>query len=402
MRKLYIIRENEEDGKLLDALIAAGRSTDEGEFENPVCPLCGSSTLVAYVENGEFEVVTWYCLSDKEGAAAESWHLVCGNLECTWEEQVERVQDPMGALFFDVDMAHNEFDEYCGLISRDAPDMLNLIAWLKGALEGGPNRKLQCFLEEAEWRYKEHLKTVRKWIDRVPPGKLVKFRTGTDDSKGTFVTATEQGFMILTDPHDLLKQFRVEDVFDCLPRRPDRDELSPGIHEVLRQAEEGGKLGWIAINCAIEYVVVKGHHLQLDQVDKFGQYHVRAWSEAAGVGLGMTQKGENYWEATFRRSDIESRYDIRRMVKVKGYWVDTWGTSQYQNWPAVRTTDPAIASALGLEFDKPWSVGDEDEEARPPRQPTWSGVIPEADVEDRREVRLYHWPLPEFPLPESR
>ncbi|HWI66226.1 MAG TPA: hypothetical protein VNT75_30710 [Symbiobacteriaceae bacterium] len=405
MRKLYTIRENEEDGRLLDALIAAGQSTDETQFENPVCPVCGSSTLLAFTENGDFDVVTWFCLTEKEGDTADAWYLICANMECTWEEQVERVRDPMGATIFDLESAHHEFDEYSGLISRDPPEMLELIEWFREALEGSPNRKLQCFLDEAEWRYSDHLERTRKWIDRVPPGKRVGFHIDGEEFEGTFLTATDEGFMVLTEPGNELKVVRVEEVYACFPRRPDRDDMAPKRGEALKgllgeKDDKADQKRWIMINCATQYVVIQGYHLQLSLVDRFGQYHVRCWEAAAAAHLGLAQKAENYWEGIFRRSDVESRYDVRRMVRVKGYWVDTYGTSKYQQWPAVRTYDPLIASELGLAADSLYNIWDEEDEPRPLR-PSWSGVIPEEEVEERKDVRLYHWPLPEFPLPES-
>ena len=115
MRKIYIVRENEEDGRLLEALEAAGLSTDESDFSNPTCPRCGSSTLLAYTEGDAFELLTWYEVDASDGAKADAWFLVCSSFTCNYEEQVERVFDPMGAEIFDQDSAHGEFDEYSGI-----------------------------------------------------------------------------------------------------------------------------------------------------------------------------------------------------------------------------------------------------------------------------------------------
>ncbi|HWI52219.1 MAG TPA: hypothetical protein VNT01_08755 [Symbiobacteriaceae bacterium] len=409
MRKLYVIRENEEDGRLLDALTAAGCSTDESEFDNPVCPVCGHSTLLAYTEGDAFEVVTWYCLDEADCANADGWYLVCSQMECTYEERVERVTDPMGALLFDIDMAHWAFDEYAGLISRHNSGMMELITWLRGALESGPNRKLQCFLEEAEWRYADDLQRTRKWIDRVPPGRLVRFQVDgaseeQDEIMGTFLTGTDAGFMVLTEPGGALMSLRSEDVFCLQPRRPDKDELSRPLEEELKEAEiqagQTPKRNWIKLNTLKEMVVIRGHHVRLGHVDMFGRYHVRCWERSAALALGLQERCENYWEGVFRRSDVEIRYDVRHMVKVKGHWVDVYGAAEHEDWPAVRTTDPMVASELGLKLERPWFPPEDEAEERKLR-PCWSGVIPEDDVEDRREVRLYHWPLPEFPLPDA-
>jgi len=409
MRKLYIIRENEEDGRLLDALTAAGHSTDDSAFSNPVCPVCGHSTLLAYTEGSDFEVITWYCLDEAECANADAWHLVCSQMECTYEEQIERVTDPMGALLFDIDRAHWAFDEYAGLISRQNSEMMALITWLRGALESGPNRKLQAFLAEAEWRYADDLQRTRKWIDRVPPGKRIRFqvdRENTDrrEMEGTFLTATAEGFMLLTEPDGHLLSLRSEDVCSLQPRRPDRDELSRPLEEVLSemegQDEQTRNLGLIRLHPLQEMVVIRGHHVRLCHVDMYGRYHVRCWEQSAASALQLELRGENYWEGIFRRSDVGVRYDVRQMVRVKGHWVDVFGAAEHGKWPAVKTSDPSIASELGLKLERPWFPPEDEEDERRLR-PCWTGVIPEDAVEDRREVRLYHWPLPEFQLPDA-
>lgn len=403
MRRLYIIRENEEDGRLLDALIAAGRSTREDEFENPACPLCGHGTLLGYTEGDAFNVITWPVLDENDVKDADEWFLLCNRLDCTYVEQVERVANPMGADPFDVGMAHMEFDEYCGLTSRNPVGLTRLITWLRSALAaGGPNRKLQDLLDQAEWHEEYRIAQVRKWIDRVPPGKRVEFRTDTFQTLGTFVTATEDGFMVLSEPGGELLSVRADAVWEYRPWRPHKEDLPKPTEELLKELvgdDQDIHHRLIAIHGDLERVVIRGFHLILHHVDKFGQYHVGCGERPAAEALGLKAVSEEYWEGVYRRSEIDGRYDTREMVKVRGHWLDVTGYANHGRWPAVRTYDPAVGAALGLELDKPWRpIGDDDDDEpkRTPLPPSWSGIVPEQDVEENKVIRLYLWPLPEF------
>ncbi|MDF2626731.1 MAG: hypothetical protein K0R39_562 [Symbiobacteriaceae bacterium] len=409
MRKVYIIRENEEDGRLLDALIAAGLSTDEGELANPVCPRCGFSTLLAFAEDDDFEVVLWEQVDPTDGADAQAWYLVCSQYECSYQEEIERVLDPMGAEVFDQHAALFEFDEYAGTSVSYPIQMQELLEELRAAAAGGRNRKLASMFEHAQWCYQEHLKMRWKWIRRVPLDKRVRFALFNPNDppdyeptfaerekraiEGTFVTPTDEGFVILRDPTQELLLVRVEELGWYQPQSPINGELPRKLTEILKDPPADRQL--ILGIPAYEYVVIRGHHLRLSSIDRLGQYRVRCWDPVAAAALSLTPHGENYWEGLFRRSDIQERYDVKKMIKTKGHWIDVVAAYGPEEWPYVRTDDPAVAAALGLAEQKPLRPPETDEELRNYRR-TWAGGVPESEVEDRRDVRLYHWPLPEF------
>lgn len=412
MRKVYVVQENEEDGRLLDALEAAGMSTDESDFSNPTCPRCGCGTLLAYTEDDLFELMTWYTVDADDGAKADAWYLVCSQFDCDYEEEVERVFDPMGAEIFDQESAHMEFDEYAGLLQRTPVGLLDLVSYLQSALEDGPNRKLEAVLDEAEWRYEDAVEQARKWINRLPLGKRIRFRTWDENVQdhvevdGTFVSATDEGFMLLRDPGEEVMLLRADAIYHWEPRRPGTDEVSPKFSEVMREDRPADKDGnrkprLIMLHLGGDRVVVRGQHLRLHHVDRFGQYHVGCWDEAAAAALGLTPAGSGYWEGVYRRSDVEARYDSEQAVRVKGHWLDQWGSAGEGAWVAVRTEDPDIATALGLELQKPWFTPETEEEKQRSR-PRWTGLFRKEEVEECKEVRTYHWPLPEFQVPESR
>ncbi|HYF90855.1 MAG TPA: hypothetical protein VD969_01275 [Symbiobacteriaceae bacterium] len=403
MRKLYVIRENEEDGRLLDALITAGRSLDESEFENPPCPVCGCDTLLAYTEGDNYEVVTWDELGETE-AGADAWFLVCSQIECPHEEPVELVADPMGALLFDQRVAEPAFAAYLEVDDRTPPGKLELISDLKAALAECPSRKVQAYLDLVRYSYDEEVSRTRRWIDLVPPGKLVEFRRDDETIRGTFLTATEEGFMILTEPGSSLRCVRAEEIYWPQPLWPDRDDLPKPVSELLQEAAEpGGSMRPLRLIMCLgprERVVIRGYHLQLSIVDRFGRYHVRCWDREAATALGLSQKCENYWEGVFRRSEVDGRYDVREMVKVQGHWLDVIGKADNGRAPVVQTDDPLIGAELGLSYIEYRGSRDENGDLRH-FPPSWQGAVTEAEVEERKEVRLYHWPLPESPLTDA-
>ena len=409
MRKIYIVRENEEDGRLLEALEAAGLSTDESDFSNPNCPRCGSSTLLAYTENDAFDLLTWYEVEASDGAKADAWYLVCSQFTCTYEEQVERVFDPMGAEIFDQDRAHMDFDEYSGIHQSSPRGMLHLINYLRSALEAKPNRKLEAVLDEAEWRYEDAVEQAQEWINRVPLGKRIRFSTWSEQDQkhveveGTFVSATDEGFMLLRDPGEEVMLVQADALDSWAPRRPEEEELPAKLTErdLLGAPDENGRPTLIMLGYYREMVVIREHHLQLSYVDRFGQYHVRCWDEAAARDLGLTPICEGYWEGVFRRADVEARYDSQPAVKVKGHWVVQWGSAEGETWTAVRTEDPDVAAALDLELEKPW-FPPETEEQKQRYRPSWSGLFRNEEIEERKDLRTYHWPLPELQVPDSR
>jgi hypothetical protein len=412
MRRIYILRANEEDGRLLDALTAAGCSPDESTLENPVCPRCGSSTLLAFTEDDQFQVLLWEKVDDTDGAGAHAWHLICSRFDCAYQEEVERVLDPMGAEIFDQWWASAEFEEYAGLMERHPIELMDLIEYFRAVLATGQNPKLACMLEEAEWRYEASLEWRWKWIRSVPLGKRIRFTLivegeedeidETDEIEGTFVTPTDDGFMVLRDPDETCMLVQARDIGRFQPQRPKTQELpkprKQEIAEVLSADERGNEARRrrVIYNMSPNHwVVIRGHHLMLSDVNRLGQYKVRCWDPAAAEALSLTPHGERYWEGLFRRSEIEGRYDLKIMIKAKGHWVDMVGYMGEQKWPYVRTEDPAVAADLGLTEQVPLYPPKTEEELRR-YQRSWSGGVPENDIEDRQEVKLYHWPLPEF------
>jgi hypothetical protein len=382
LRKLYILPEENggTDDSLLDALAAAGlRVRHEGDLENPVCPVCGGATLLAYTEHGSFEVLTWSALDEGEASEADAWFLVCQNPECPWEEHVERVLHPMGAtIFFDMESAHVVLDDEIGLVGGRTADLLELIGYLQGLLAEAPNRKLQCYLEEAEWHVADKLNEVRSWLERIPAGRRIFFFDNGERITARFVLATTEGMLILTQPGGAMVAVAVQaldlygpDSFDG--PEPDLEEAEPP----LRHPEQ-----WIMIHGHAEKVVVRGFHLRLTMTDRLGQYHAGTDDLTAAQALGLEPSGAGWWEGRFRRSDIEARYDEHRMLRVCGHWVEVYGESRGNRFPAVKTADPAIAAQLGLAADG----------LQAPAEPGFSGLIPPELIEAERVDRVYHWP----------
>ncbi|HLN61364.1 MAG TPA: hypothetical protein VK464_07380 [Symbiobacteriaceae bacterium] len=404
MQKVYILRPNEEDGILLDAMLAQGIEPDESEFCNPECPVCGGNTLLAYVADDGYEVVIWYELDEKHAAGAREWYLVCSDLECDWEEQVERVTDPMGATLFDTHLSNSCFEEECDLCGGSPARLKEVIAYLKELQQEHSTRKLQAFVEEAAWYCKDAIRRIRKWLQRVPAGRKVEITvTDGDQVKGTFVAATDKGCLLMLASGELVN-VEAQAIYSYYPRRfdqwgPDEQEVDQDIAAVLSGA--GGPDRLITGGSFRQRVVVRGFELEFEHVDRFGQYHVHTRDQRAGEALGLTQKYEGYWKGCFRRSDIAMRYDVNNMVKVKGYWVKVTGYTNTNRLPAVRTQDPEAAQALGL---RPWKPIVYEEEGEPDldrKTPRWTGVVPRSLVEEEAEVKSWYWPLPELHTAEG-
>ena len=404
MQKVYIIRENEEDGVLLDAMLAQGIEPDECEFSNPECPCCSSSTLLAYVDDDGYEVMTWFYWEEKEIAGAREWYMVCSNFECDWEEQVERVTNPMGATLFDLQESHNCFDEEWDLGGGSPARQQQFVQYIKQLQQSHPTRKLQSMLEKAVWHYKDKVKSVQKWLQRVPAGRKVEI-TATEGNtvKGTFVAATNRGCLLMQASGELVN-VEAQEIYSYYPRRfdqwgPDDQEVDRDIATVLKAADAADRL--ITGGSFRQRVVVRGFELDFDHVDRFGQYHVHTRDQRAGEALGLTQKYEGCWNGCFRRSDIAMRYDVNNMVKVKGYWVKVTGYTSKNRLPEVRTQDPEAAQALGLRPWKPIILDEEGEPDLDQRTPRWTGVVSRSLVEEEVEVKSYYWPLPELHTAEG-
>jgi hypothetical protein len=396
MRKVYIMRQNEEDGLLLDALIARGVEPDEGELCNPECPRCFSDTLLAYTEGNDYEVITWEELDEKDVAGADGWYLVCSNFECEWEEQVERVTAPMDAVIFNIESAGFTFDDEWGIGWGSAARQTELIEYIKELQQFRTNRKLRCFLQQAEWCLRETRERNQKWLHRVPPGRRVEISIEHEPVTGTFLAMTEEGCLFMQENGDVVT-VEADTITNYWPRR--FDQWGPAEDEALPSERTGATRppdSFVRIDHTSGRVVVRGYELTFQYVDRLGQYHVDCRDPEAAQALGLEKRAENYWIGRFRRSDIQMRYDVDRMVKVRGYWFRVTGKTNSTGRTAISTEDAAAALALGLRQSKPHVWDDEGEPSLLQRTPHWSGSVPPEEVEEYTEVRSYYWPLPEL------
>lgn len=388
MRRLYLLEENEEDGRVLDALQTRGEDPDE--HVNPQCPLCGSDTLVAYSRAHEYCVITDECLTEIDlEPRPDAWYLICQDFLCRYEEQVEWVNDPVDADIFDLLQSSLGFDDYSGLTSRAPHDMKELINYFRLVTKTHPHPKLGTYLEEAEWRYEWGMREVQAWIQRIPAGRTITFYLGSDRIKATFVTATEEMLLVQTVPDGEMMAVDAGAIYHYGPQHFDSDEDPVDIDPRDLDPDH-----WVSCGGSSEYIVVRGYHLHLGLVDRFGQYHVWTSDPEAASVLGLKPQGKESWTGRLRRSDIEARYKKRRMIKVKGHWVEVHGETARSKSPSVHTEDPETAAALGLRLNERLR-SDEETPADGQQIPRWSGVIPRDQVEAWDEVTLNQWPIPE-------
>ncbi len=383
MRKLYFLRDNEEDGAVLDALVSLGMDPDD--LENPTCPRCGRELLPAHGTGDDFEVVTWCDLSEEEAEfTANVWYLVCGNFSCDYEEQVERVAQPTGAIIFDIGEAQHAFDDETGLISRCPDELLRLLEQLDNMQRLHPNHKLLCFMDEARWRYEQDMVQVRAWLRQIPPGHRIEFRVGGHKMRGSFVVSTDKGLLVQTDGGDLLAV--TAGSLECWgPRFFGPDAEVPA-------GDQPADSHWIKLVTS-DYVIVQGYHLKLGDVDRLGRYRVRCWDAVAARTLGLRQVAGGYWEGEYRRAQIAGRYELRRLLRVRGRWVELYGTTDQEDLLAVRTEEEETANVLGLKPARSWG-----EVGVPPARRSiafWYGYVRRNQIEEEQELRLYRWPIRE-------
>jgi len=391
VRRVYFLSRDEEGERTLDAILAQG--LDPECIENPKCPRCFSPLIPAYVEDDEFTVVTWYELGD-EVSSAESWFLVCQNLECQYEEQIERTLEPEGAEFFDVHDSHWSFEEECGLDGSNGVEQLEVIAYLKEVVRQYPYRRNESLLQAAEWAYDDMITQHRSWASRRQTGQRIRFCLEPDHIDGIFFAATEKAMMLQVEPegHLITVEFERINRGTCRVRPPERKPKPPAPGEISERV--------IICPPSHERVVIGGHHLVLSDISRFGIYRVRCWDAKAAADLGLTQIAENYWEGDFRRGQLDAHYEFREMVRVKGHWVEAGGRTPSGKGRSIRTQDQAIAAALGLERREPWP--DEDGHVPPDHQPVWTGIIRVEEIEAEEEVRHYLWPRSDEPVSGNR
>lgn len=377
MRKVYILRDEEEDGMVLDALVAQGLPPSEDSLENPVCPHCESPLLVACQQGREFDVIIWESLGEEcEPHGADAWFLVCSDLTCPYEEQVQRVAQPAGAELYDLRAAHEALDESLGLFCMFPPVVHEVVTELECLYQSHPSRKLLSVLNEARDQLKFATAELRKRVEALPSGGQITVDLGDDRTTGTLLTSTE-GYLLLTGPEGDLTAISLCAVHTVSPHREPYN---------FKRCE------WVTIEGATDWVVIRGHHLRLEWVDRLGAYHVSTTDPAAAGALGLEAHGEGYWTGNFRRCDAEARYEARKLARVAGQWVEVTGYRSRDRSPSVRTENPALAAQLGLKPQR------EARECSPEAEwpvSHWNGVVPADLVEEQAEERVYAWPIPE-------
>lgn len=384
-----MIQEQVEDDRVLDALLAGGTNPDD--LENPRCPLCNADTLLAYALGDQYDVITWSCLTDEEARMQpEAWYLICQEYRCRYEEQVERVTSPDDAEIFDLLQASSTFEEESGLMETPA-NLNELITYLERERRRSHHRKLEAFLRLARRSYEEGMDRVRAWTERIPPGRRIAFYLEAKKISGRFVAATEDSLLVQTEPGREMLAVKLEVISFYGPHQFDPEEAPP------TDSQLSDDDSWISCDGGSEHVVVRGYHLLLSEVDRFGQYRVSCRDPEAAAAIGLRQVAKGYWEGCLRRGDIQARYEKRQMVKVMGHWVKMSGKTGRSRSPYVHTEDPAVAAALGLKPSKPWWTNEHEEPGL--QIPWWSGVIPRDRVEAWDEVTVYQWPIPELKEP---
>jgi len=385
VRRVYILREEDESDQALDEVLAQGLDPDW--IENPTCPLCGGHTLLATEEDGEFDLLTWYCLvNEEEYAQVDAWYLVCQRIECPYEERVERTLDPTGALIFDMLPASHQVDEDLDLSRETINEQLALIAALKEAEADFPFRKNHEYRLKAEFHLRQMRKWLKKWIAQRHSGERIRLIVGGKRITGRFFSQSEKGLLCHVGRNKQLVAISLSDI----------DDFSlPDYEKEKRQMLKNLDLdSFVTLHRTPEYVVVQGHHLLSSQVDRFGRHTAYTFDPAAAAALGFEPHGETAWRGMIRRGQVEARYEVRTLVKIKGYWVKKIGENG-KNWPDVTTEDPEAAIAIGMKLVE----GPTRDEGREPDQsqvPRWSALVPLEWVEDSEEVRIYHWPIPEL------
>ncbi|HEY3368173.1 MAG TPA: hypothetical protein VGK74_24235 [Symbiobacteriaceae bacterium] len=386
MKQVYILRTNEEDGVLLDALLAEGPANDE-DPANPTCPRCGSDTMLVYLwDDDEYAILTDRVGTEPDDEIeTDEWFLTCQNANCTYEEAVERVLNPTGPILFDPEWIFHQLDEAYALYSRNLPGMERLIAALQERIKRIRTRNVAALLSEARWRVEGQLTDAREWLARLAPNAEIVLNYDDKRTEARVLAVTDDGALVLTKAGEML----------AAPLRLlTRDQV--GLKEEDEQ-EPFDRDPDCLIDCSGfgQYVVVRGQRLEHQYVDRLGQFHVGCRNAESAAILGLDKVVEGYWEGRFRRSDIEAHYDARVTVRVNGHWLWLDGRTGQRKLPWVTTSDPEIAAALGLKKMPEWHY----EGAPTPTVsvPRYSGVLTWEQVEEQGEERTYHWPLPSAP-----
>jgi hypothetical protein len=390
MRKVYFLRQNEDDGAVLDALAAAG--IDPDDLSNPTCPRCGAMAAAGYDDDDDdFILIHWH-ISDKglltlDAKEDADWHLVCTDVNCLWEERVERSTTPLGAEIIDGEAADRHlYDRYHILMSHPS-DLRRFADAMDEVVERVPTRLRKWLLYEADWREDDEMERRRKWANRVPSGLTVRLKAGDQKVQGRFLLATDEAVLVRTEAADELVAINLADLDDYRPRRLNPPApLSRPAEEIVRNLKPED-LVWDD-GSLTHHVRVRGFDLHLEMPDHLGRLLVSTLDPVAGAVLGLTEEHPNYWSGSVRKSEAEAIWFEWVTVKVRGFWVDQGGKGGKGIHVIAR--DPATAAALGLKPDTPF-VPDWDEDDMPiestDREPSWSGYVSPEEIEET-SVRL--------------
>lgn len=381
MRRLYILSDEEFD----EEFESDKYDHAAGQVENPTCPRCGRELLVAFVAEGDMEVLADYCLFGDEVQVAESWYLVCGNFNCLYEEEVEFVREPAGAVLFDMNEAASLFGEETGFGEMCPAGNRELVEELAELYADSGNRKLPSLIDDLQWQSDEHLRQLREWLVRVPAGRTIEIHLDGTRWEGYIVLYSDSHLLLRPKGASEALAFALEEISFFGPRYF-RDEPEP------EAPEAGTEMAHMIVLSGRERCVVKGHHLHLDQVDRFGRHHCRTWDAAVGQALGMKHLGDTCYQGVFRRTEVQGRYDLRRIVRVAGHWVEWFGPTATGDALAVKTVDPEIARALDL---KPWQAWLPNADGTWPPSPFWYGFVSLESVEAQEEHPVWLRPIPE-------
>lgn len=373
LRRLYLLSDHE----FAEDFEGMGLDPESDSIDPPACPLCGRELLAAYQEEGEMYILYEDALQEGEALGAEAWHLVCGNFECPYEEQVERVFRPAGALLYDLRTAIWDFGEATGFFHSEPRVLRELLEHMQACQANRPQRKLLAHVAELQFQYEYALKERRDWLARLPRGQQVEFTTAEGRVEGTLLGAEPDAILVGAGAGTV--RVALERIQFFSPRYPEPE--SPG---ALPPDHPGFK--HLVLVTDNERIVVRGHHLVVEEVDRFGRFHVSTRDPLAGVELPMKHLGHRY-AGVFLPRDVEERYEIHRMVQVRCHWLEVTGPTTDDQVLAVRSHDPVAAAALALRLYR---------SPRPGLAATgWHGFVTRNQVQAEEAHYLHIWPIPE-------
>lgn len=366
MRRLYLLSDHE----FAEDFEGMGLDPESDALDPPTCPRCGRELLVGYQEDGEVYIVYDEVLEPGECLAAEAWFLLCGNFECPYEEPVERVFRPAGALIYDLRTALWDFGEATGFFHSEPRVIRELLEYLQNCHGRSPSRKLAAHMAELQFQYEYALQERREWLAGLIPGQRVELTTAAGRVAGPLLAAGADAITVAgRDGAVLVPLERVQ-------------RFGAG--------EAGaGPAPPVILSPDRERIVVRGHHLAVEEVDRFGRFHASTMAPHAGRDLQMEDLGELGYMGVFLPREVEARYELLHLVRVQGYWLEVMGATADEQFVAVCTWDPVAAAAL--------SLGPRRGDGLPGSAAVagWQGLILRRRVEAEEVHRLHIWPIPE-------